>query len=190
MRRPVTVLFALFALMHGARGLPPAAATMAPTAVPPTTAPAEPTTAPEPTAATVAEEPAAEPEATDASMAAEEEGVDPAALSGDIYTAGSSTVGPLTEAIIEQFAADGFTGQIKNDIIGSGAGFERFCKTGETDIANACVRSRTAKSRAALSFHRPAPRSPSWLGWMPSPWLSILRTIGSRMSRWSSWASC
>ncbi len=62
---------------------------------------------------------------------------DPAAVSGDIYTAGSSTVGPLTEAIIEMFVADGFTGQVKNDIIGSGAGFERFCKTGETDISNA-----------------------------------------------------
>ncbi|GAP08589.1 phosphate binding protein [Anaerolinea thermolimosa] len=62
---------------------------------------------------------------------------DPASLTGDIYTAGSSTVGPLTEAIIEEFVADGFKGQVKNDIIGSGAGFERFCKSGETDISNA-----------------------------------------------------
>ncbi len=63
--------------------------------------------------------------------------VDPSLLSGDIYTAGSSTVGPLTEVMIEQFILEGFTGQIKNDIIGSGAGFKRFCGTGETDISNA-----------------------------------------------------
>lgn len=62
---------------------------------------------------------------------------DPANLTGDIYTAGSSTVGPLTEAIIEEFIADGFKGQVKNDIIGTGAGFERFCKSGESDISNA-----------------------------------------------------
>ena len=94
-----------------------------------------PTTAPAPTEAVV-EQPS---EATE-EVAAEEGGlpeVDPAALTGDIYTAGSSTVGPLTEAVIELFISEGFTGQIKNDIIGSGAGFERFCVSGETDIANA-----------------------------------------------------
>lgn len=63
--------------------------------------------------------------------------VDPGELEGNMYTAGSSTVGPLSEAIQEMFIADGFQGEIKNDIIGSGGGFERFCKTGETDIANA-----------------------------------------------------
>jgi len=62
---------------------------------------------------------------------------DPAALSGNIYAAGSSTVYPLFEAIAENFKADGFPGEIKLDSIGSGAGFERFCKTGETDISNA-----------------------------------------------------
>lgn len=63
--------------------------------------------------------------------------VDPSTLKGNIYSAGSSTVGPLSEAIQELFVQDGFAGEIKNDIIGSGGGFERFCKTGETDIANA-----------------------------------------------------
>lgn len=94
-----------------------------------------PATAPAPTEAVV-EQPS---EATE-EVAVEEGGlpeVDPAALTGDIYTAGSSTVGPLTEAVIELFISEGFTGQIKNDIIGSGAGFERFCVSGETDIANA-----------------------------------------------------
>jgi phosphate transport system substrate-binding protein len=79
--------------------------------------------------------------------------VDPSSLSGDIYTAGSSTVGPLTEAVIEQFVNEGFTGQIKNDIIGSGAGFERFCKTGETDISNAsrAIKDSEIEACAALS---------------------------------------
>jgi phosphate transport system substrate-binding protein len=79
--------------------------------------------------------------------------VDPSALSGDIYTAGSSTVGPLTEAVIEQFISEGFTGQIKNDIIGSGAGFERFCKTGETDISNAsrAIKESEMEACAALT---------------------------------------
>jgi phosphate transport system substrate-binding protein len=79
--------------------------------------------------------------------------VDPSTLSGDIYTAGSSTVGPLTEAVIEQFVNEGFTGQIKNDIIGSGAGFERFCKTGETDITNAscAIKDSERETCAALT---------------------------------------
>jgi phosphate transport system substrate-binding protein len=62
---------------------------------------------------------------------------DPAMQAGDIYSAGSSTVGPLSEAVAELFIADGFPGQIKNDIIGTGAGFKRFCGTGESDISNA-----------------------------------------------------
>jgi len=101
-----------------------------------------------PTTAPVATEAAAvQPAETAEESAPIDEGglpeVDPGALSGDIYTAGSSTVGPLTEAVIEQFISEGFTGQIKNDIIGSGAGFERFCVSGETDVANA---SRAIKS--------------------------------------------
>lgn len=66
--------------------------------------------------------------------------VDPSALSGNIIMAGSSTVFPLAEAVAEQFKADGFAedkGSITVDSIGSGGGFERFCKTGESDIANA-----------------------------------------------------
>lgn len=66
--------------------------------------------------------------------------VDPGALSGNIIMAGSSTVFPLAEAVAEQFKADGFTedrGTITIDSIGTGGGFERFCKTGESDIANA-----------------------------------------------------
>jgi len=61
----------------------------------------------------------------------------PDAVSGDIVTAGSSTVFPLSERMSELFQQEGYTGNITVDSIGTGAGFERFCKTGETDISNA-----------------------------------------------------
>ena len=61
----------------------------------------------------------------------------PDAVSGDIITAGSSTVFPLSERMSELFQQEGYTGNITVDSIGTGAGFERFCKTGETDISNA-----------------------------------------------------
>lgn len=61
----------------------------------------------------------------------------PDAVTGDIVTAGSSTVFPLSERMSELFQQEGYTGNITVDSIGTGAGFERFCKTGETDISNA-----------------------------------------------------
>ena len=63
--------------------------------------------------------------------------VDPLAISGDVVSAGSSTVFPLAEAVAEQFRNEGYSGNITIDSIGSGAGFERFCVAGETDVSNA-----------------------------------------------------
>ena len=63
--------------------------------------------------------------------------VDPLAVKGDIVTAGSSTVFPLSERMAERFQDEGYSGNITIDSIGSGAGFERFCVEGETDISNA-----------------------------------------------------
>jgi len=63
--------------------------------------------------------------------------VDPVKVSGNIITAGSSTVYPLTEALVERFKNEGYKGNITIDSIGTGAGFERFTKSGESDIANA-----------------------------------------------------
>jgi phosphate transport system substrate-binding protein len=63
--------------------------------------------------------------------------VDALSVSGDIVTAGSSTVYPLAERMAERFEQEGYTGKITIDSIGSGAGYERFCVEGETDIANA-----------------------------------------------------
>ncbi len=62
--------------------------------------------------------------------------VDPLGVTGDIITAGSSTVFPLSEAVVLRFQEDGYGGDITLDSIGSGAGIERFCVAGETDIAN------------------------------------------------------
>lgn len=59
------------------------------------------------------------------------------ALSGSIEIDGSSTVGPLTDAIGEEYAAVQPDVIINLGISGSGGGFERFCGTGDTDISNA-----------------------------------------------------
>ena len=69
----------------------------------------------------------------------------PDAVTGDIVTAGSSTVFPLSERLAELFQQEGYTGNITVDSIGTGAGFERFCKTGETDIANASRKIKDAE---------------------------------------------
>ena len=63
--------------------------------------------------------------------------VDPLSVSGDIVTAGSSTLFPLSERMAERFQDEGYDSNITIDSIGSGAGFERFCVSGETDISNA-----------------------------------------------------
>lgn len=57
-------------------------------------------------------------------------------ISGSFEADGSSTVGPLTEAVIEEFAAVAPSISITNGISGSGGGFERFAN-GEIAISNA-----------------------------------------------------
>ena len=66
-------------------------------------------------------------------------------LSGEFEADGSSTLGPLTEAAIEEFAAIAPNVRITNGISGTGGGFERFAN-GETVISNA---SRTIKPEEA-----------------------------------------
>lgn len=57
-------------------------------------------------------------------------------VSGSIEIDGSSTVGPLTDAIAEEYAAVAPDVTVNVGISGSGGGFERFC-AGELDISNA-----------------------------------------------------
>jgi len=137
--RSIMFVFVVMSFVLAACGAP---ATEAPV-VEPTSAPAEPTTAPEPTAA---------PTADLMAMYA------PDAVSGDIVTAGSSTVFPLSERMKQRFEEEGFAGNLTIDSIGSGAGLERFCKTGETDIANSSrkIKDSEVENCAALA----APRTP------------------------------
>ncbi|MEZ4638033.1 MAG: PstS family phosphate ABC transporter substrate-binding protein [Caldilineaceae bacterium] len=135
MRRLLFVFVALFAMMLAA----------CTTAAPATQAPA-------------AEAPAAEATEAPAEEAATEDGmlpeVNPLELSGDIIIAGSSTVYPLTEAMAERFQNEGFAGNITIDSIGSGAGFERFCVAGETDISNASRPIRDSEIESCASIGR------------------------------------
>lgn len=82
-------------------------------------------------------------------------GVNPSKVQGSIITAGSSTVFPLSEAIAERFAKEGFAGQITIDSIGSGAGFERWAKAGETDIANASRAIKASEKESAAKLATP-----------------------------------
>ena len=122
---------------------PAAAPTVAPTSASqtedePTEAPA-PTQAPEPTDA-----PASSPAESAGVMLPE---VNPLEVTGDIVTAGSSTVFPLSERMAERFQDEGYAGNITIDSIGSGAGFERFCVAGETDISNASRAIKDSRGR-------------------------------------------
>ncbi|MBI1880399.1 MAG: PstS family phosphate ABC transporter substrate-binding protein [Chloroflexi bacterium] len=98
------------------------------------------------------EEAMAEAAATEEAMAegsgVEMPEVNPLEVTGDIIAAGSSTVFPLTERMAERFQDEGYAGNITVDSIGTGAGFERFCVAGETDISNA---SRAIKDEEVAS---------------------------------------
>jgi phosphate transport system substrate-binding protein len=60
----------------------------------------------------------------------------PSGLTGEIRVDGSSTVGPLTEAIAEEFNAENPDVNVTVGTSGTGGGFEKFC-AGETDISDA-----------------------------------------------------
>jgi len=57
--------------------------------------------------------------------------------SNTIEIDGSSTVGPLTDAIAEEYFNEDSETQVNVGVSGTGGGFERFCGTGDTDISNA-----------------------------------------------------
>lgn len=96
----------------------------------------------------------ATPEPTPEVEPIELEAVDALAVDGDILVAGSSTVFPLTERMAERFAEEGFSGNITVDSIGTGAGFERFCVAGETDISNASRAIRDSEVESCRAIGR------------------------------------
>lgn len=79
--------------------------------------------------------------------------VDATQVRGNLIAAGSSTVYPLTAALVERFRQEGYSGNITVDAIGTGAGFERFAK-GESDLANASARISPAQRRLAEGGNR------------------------------------
>ncbi len=82
------------------------------------------------------------------------EEVVPAFVEGNIIAAGSSTVFPLSDAVATRFRDEGYAGNITVDSIGSGAGFERFCTEGVTDISNASRPIRDTEIEACNSIGR------------------------------------
>ncbi len=142
------VIMALTLAACGGEATPaaePAPATEAPAAATEAAAPAE--------AATAAPTQEAAPApATAAASGIVLPEVNPLGVSGDIIVAGSSTVYPLTERMAERFIAEGYAGNVTIDSIGTGAGFERFCVAGETDISNAsrAIRDSEIESCAAI----------------------------------------
>ena len=80
--------------------------------------------------------------------------VNPLEVTGDITTAGSSTVFPLAERMAERFEEEGYSGLITIDSIGTGAGLERFCVSGESDIANASRAIRDSEIESCRAIGR------------------------------------
>lgn len=138
--RPLMFVFVAMSLLLAACG--GAQTTTEAPVIEPTTARAEPTAAPA--------EPTTAPAEDLLAMYA------PDAVSGDIITAGSSTVFPLSERMKQRFEEEGFSGNLTIDSVGTGAGFERFCKNGETDISNAsrAIKDSEVESCAALATPR------------------------------------
>ncbi len=103
--------------------------------------------------------PAGEPGMDEKTMAADEPmselpEVNPLEVSGDIISAGSSTVFPLSEAMAERFKDEGYADNITIDSIGSGAGFERFCVAGESDISNASRPIKDSERESCAAINR------------------------------------
>lgn len=113
-------------------------------------APAAAPAAPAAPAAEATEAPAAEAPAMAEGELPE---VNPLEVTGDIITAGSSTVFPLSERMAERFRDEGYADNVTIDSIGTGAGFERFCVAGESDVANASrpIRDSEIESCAAIN---------------------------------------
>jgi phosphate transport system substrate-binding protein len=78
----------------------------------------------------------------------------PAFVEGNVIAAGSSTVFPLSDDILNRWIDEGGPATVTIDSIGSGAGFERFCVDGESDIANASRAIRESEVESCLAINR------------------------------------
>jgi phosphate transport system substrate-binding protein len=137
MQRAASSLLLILVIMLAACASPAAPAAEAPAAeVPAVEATEAPAAAQEEAVAEATEAPAEEAAAAEGAEVMLPE-VNPLEVTGDIISAGSSTVFPLSEAMAERFTDEGYAGNMTIDSVGTGGGFERFCVAGESDIANA-----------------------------------------------------
>jgi phosphate transport system substrate-binding protein len=76
--------------------------------------------------------------------------VEPATMEGAIHIVGSSTVYPVTEAVVEALQTAGAPTRISVESVGTGAGFQRFCAADPADEIDIVDASRpiTAKEQA------------------------------------------
>lgn len=83
------------------------------------------------------------------------EAVVPAFVEGSVISAGSSTVFLLSEVIAARFRREGYRGgNLSVYSIGTGAGFERFCTEGITDVANASRPVTDSERKRCLAIGR------------------------------------
>lgn len=75
-------------------------------------------------------------------------------VTGSLTAVGSSTVYPLTQHMAALFNKAGFTGQVRVDSVGTGAGFDLFCQTAAGDMVNASRPIQLAERRACLENGR------------------------------------
>ena len=75
-------------------------------------------------------------EANETKTASSGDSQDEAVLEGKVSGDGSSTVAPIMEALVEEYAAEQQKVQVTVGVSGTGGGFERFI-AGETDFSNA-----------------------------------------------------
>lgn len=80
--------------------------------------------------------------------------INPAGIGGQIAIAGSSTVNPVTERMLETFAEAGYVGTAVNESIGSTAGIRAFCVAGTADIVNASRPLKPGEIKACRSNGR------------------------------------
>jgi len=111
-------------------------------------------------------------------------GVNPLEVKGDIIAMGSSTVFPLSEVMAARFQDEGYSGSITIDSIGSGAGFERFCVAGESDISNASRPIKDSEIEAAKKIGYPVIiRAAYALGGLGSGFCQNIEELESLASR-------
>ena len=81
--------------------------------------------------------------------------VNPTAMEGAIHIVGSSTVYPVTEAVVETLQTAGAPTRVSVESVGTGAGFQRFCAADPADEIDIVDASRpiTAREHAQCEAH-------------------------------------